>query len=128
ELPTGLVMILDKAKDGATPSSQDKVLVNYAGFFEDGKLFDTSWASVAKENNQFNEQRDERGGYKPFAMIYNETAGLVPGFREAMLNMNVGDKARVFIPSFLGYGARGSGPIPPGTNLIFDLEIMGIQK
>ncbi len=127
-LPTGLVMIIDEAKNGVKPNSTDKVLVNYAGFFEDGRLFDTSWVQVAKDNDQYNEQRDKGNGYKPFAMIYNETAGLVPGFREAMLNMNVGDKAHVFIPSYLGYGENGMGPIPGNTNLVFDLEIMGIQK
>lgn len=128
ELPTGLIMIVTEAENGVKPNSSQRVLVNYAGFFEDGRLFDTSWADVAKENNAYNEQRDQQGGYKPFPMIYNETAQLVPGFREAMLNMNVGDKARVFIPSYLGYGANGMGPIPPNTNLIFDLEIPGLAE
>ena len=128
ELPTGLIMIITEAENGVKPNSSQKVLINYAGFFEDGRLFDTSWAEVAKANNAYNEQRDIQGGYKPFPMIYNETAQLVPGFREAMLNMNVGDKAHVFIPSYLGYGANGMGPIPPNTNLVFDLEITGIAE
>ncbi|MFC5195529.1 peptidylprolyl isomerase [Bizionia hallyeonensis] len=127
KLDTGVVMIFTEEGENTKPSSADKVLVNYAGFFEDGRLFDTSWAEVAKANNAYNEQRDAQGGYKPFAMIYNETAGLVPGFREAMLNMNVGNKAKVFIPSYLGYGENGSGPIPPNSNLIFELKIEGIQ-
>ncbi len=129
ELETGVIMIFTNQDEAAVkPNSTQKVLVNYAGFFEDGRLFDTSWADVAKENNQYNEQRDTQGGYKPFPMIYNETASLVPGFREAMLNMNVGDRARVFIPSYLGYGANGMGPIPPNTNLVFDLEITGLAE
>ncbi|MFD2550452.1 peptidylprolyl isomerase [Bizionia sediminis] len=127
KLDTGVVMIFMEEGANTKPSNMDKVLVNYAGFFEDGRLFDTSWADVAKENNAYNQQRDAAGGYQPFAMIYNETARLVPGFREAMLNMNVGNKAKVFIPSYLGYGENGSGPIPPNTNLIFDLKIEGIQ-
>ncbi|OBX21073.1 peptidylprolyl isomerase [Bizionia algoritergicola] len=127
KLDTGVIMIFIEEGENTKPSSVDKVLVNYAGFFEDGRLFDTSWAEVAKANNAYNEQRDAQGGYKPFPMIYNETAGLVPGFREAMLNMNVGNKAKVFIPSYLGYGENGSGPIPPNSNLIFELKIEGIQ-
>jgi peptidylprolyl isomerase len=128
-LDTGVVMIFTNQNEAAVkPNPSQQVLVNYAGFFEDGRLFDTSWADVAKENNVYNEQRDTQGGYKPFPMIYNETASLVPGFREAMLNMNVGDKARVFIPSYLGYGANGMGPIPPNSNLIFDLEIFGLAE
>jgi len=129
ELATGVVMIYTNQSNGEKPSSVDKVLIDYAGFFENGKLFDTSWADVAKEYGQYDEARDQKGGYKPFPMIYNETAGLVPGFREAMLNMNVGDKARVFIPSYLGYGERGAGGvIPPNANLIFNLEIVGIVE
>jgi len=129
KLDTGVVMIFTKQDEAAVkPTSAQKVLVNYAGYFEDGRLFDTSWAEVAKENNVYSEQRDAQGGYKPFPMIYNETASLVPGFREAMLNMNVGDKARVFIPSYLGYGANGMGPIPPNSNLVFDLEIVGLAE
>ena len=75
-----------------------------------------------------NENAEKNGAYKPFAMIYNESATLVPGFREAMLKMNVGDKARIFVPSYLGYGPSGRRPrIPPNTNLVFDLELVGIE-
>ncbi|EGV44301.1 peptidylprolyl isomerase [Bizionia argentinensis JUB59] len=127
KLDTGVVMIMTEEGENTKPRSTDKVLISYSGSFEDGRLFDTNWADVAKANNVYNEQRDTQGGYKPFAMIYNETAGLVPGFREAMLNMNVGNKATVFIPSYLGYGENGSGPIPPNSNLIFEVKIEGIQ-
>lgn len=126
-LPTGLAMIFIKESKATKPKSTESVLVNYAGYFEDGRLFDTCIKKVAKKNGQY--KADKPGGYKPFKMIYNETATLVPGFREAMLNMVPGDKARVFIPSYLGYGSQGSrGVIPPNTNLVFDLEIMGIAK
>ena len=128
KLETGVVMIyINENKEGKKPSSADRVLIDYAGYFEDGRLFDTSWADVAKENNVYNEQRDQQGGYKPFDDAYNETARVVPGFREAMLNMNVGDKVRVFIPSYLGWGEQGSGPIPPNANVIFDIELVGIK-
>ena len=124
---TGIVMIYINESKGTKPSSADRVLINYAGYFEDGRLFDTSWADVAKENNVYNEQRDKQGGYKPFDDAYNATARTVPGFKEAMLNMNVGDKVRVFIPSYLGWGEQGSGPIPPNANVIFDIELVGIK-
>ncbi len=128
ESPTGLVMYIKDA-NGKKPTSQQKVLIDYAGYFEDGTLFDTSSATIAKANDKYNEQRDKQGQYKPFPMIYNETARLVPGFKEAMLNMKVGDRAKVFIPSYLAYGERGAGNvIPPNANLIFELEIIGIQK
>jgi len=128
EFPTGLIMIKTEAKNGVKPTSEQKALIDCAGYFENGKLFYTTWKDVATANGLYNEQADKQGAYKPFPMIYNETAGLVPGFREAMLNMNIGDKAHVFIPSHLGYGANGYGPVPPNTNIVFDIEIAGIQK
>ena len=128
ESPTGLVMILNKAKDGVTPKSTDNVLIQSTGYFENGNLFYTTDAEVAKATNTYNEQADKAGAYNPFPMVYNESATLVPGFREAMLKMNIGDKARIFVPSYLGYGPNGRAPrIPPNANLIFDLEIVGIK-
>ncbi|NND51197.1 MAG: peptidylprolyl isomerase [Flavobacteriaceae bacterium] len=128
-LPIGISMIFTKEGTGKKPTSAQKALIDYAGYFENGELFDTSWSAIAKEHGKYNETRDQQGGYAPFPMIYNETARLVPGFRAAMLNMKVGDKARVFIPSYLGYGPAGwgNGLIPPNTNLIFDLELVGIE-
>ncbi len=125
---TGISMIYTKESQGVKPKSTDNVLINCAGYFTNGDLFYTTWKEIAQKYGKYNEQMDQQGMYKPFPMIYNETATLVPGFREAMLNMNVGDMARVYIPSYLGYGERGYGPVPPNTDLIFDIEIDGIQN
>lgn len=126
--PTGMVMILDKAENGVKPNSAQKVLVNCSAYFMNGNLLYTTYADIAKKMKQYDERQDKGGAYKPFAMIYNESASLVSGFREAMLRMNVGDKARVYVPSYLGYGAAGRPPKVPGnTDLYFDIEIQGIQ-
>ena len=128
ESPTGLVMILNRAKNGVTPKNTDEVLVQSTGYFTDGNLFYTTDVAVAKARNTYSEQAEKAGTYKPFPMIYNESATLVPGFREAMLQMNIGDKARIFVPSYLGYGPNGRAPrIAPNTDLIFDLELVGIK-
>ncbi len=125
ESPTGMIMISNKAANGKKPTSAQKVLVDCSAYFTNGSLLYTTIADVAKANNQYN----EGGAYKPFSMIYNESATLVSGFKEAMLKMNVGDKARVFVPSYLGYGAAGRPPrVPPNTDLYFDIEIVGITK
>lgn len=128
KLETGIVMIYTKKGNGEKPNHTQNVMIDCAGYFENGKLFYTTIKEVAKENNIYNEASDKQGAYKPFSKIYNESAGLIPGFREAMLNMKVGDEVKVFIPSFLGYGESGSGPIPPNTNLIFDIILVGIDK
>lgn len=127
ETATGLVMIKSHVSKGKSPKPSDKVLIDCTGYFEDGRFFYTTVAKKAKAFNEYNEQADKQGAYKPFAMPYNDSASLVPGFREAMLTMNVGDKVKAFVPSHLGYGVSGRGPIPPNTNLVFDIEIKGIK-
>jgi cyclophilin family peptidyl-prolyl cis-trans isomerase len=127
--PTGMAMIYTYESDGEQPNSAQRVNIDCAGYFEDGTLFWTTWKEVAEKNNMYDERQDQMNGYAPFSMPYNETATLVAGFREAMLNMKVGDKARVFIPYYLGYGEAGNPPvIPPNTNLVFDIELTGIAE
>lgn len=127
ESQTGMIMITTKKGTGVTPKPTDKVNINCAGFLEDGTLFYTTWKEVAKANGIYNEQADKQGAYKPFADVYNSSARLVPGFREAFLRMNIGEKAKVFIPSYLGYGSKPNGPIPASSNLIFDVELVNIK-
>jgi len=127
--PTGMAMIFLEEGNGEQPNSSQSVDIDCAGYFEDGTLFWTTWKEVAEKNNMYDERQDQANGYAPFSMPYNETATLVSGFREAMLNMKVGDKARVFIPYYLGYGERGNPPvIPPNANLVFDIQLAGITK
>lgn len=127
--PTGMAMIFTHEGDGAQPKSSDQVNINCAGYFESGELFWTTWKDIAEKNGKYDTVQDQRGGYQPFTMPYNERASLVAGFREAMLNMKVGDRARVFIPYYLGYGESGRAPlIPANTNLVFDIELESIKK
>ena len=127
--PTGMAMIYTYESNGEQPNSAQRVNIDCAGYFEDGTLFWTTWKDIAEKNNMYDERQDQMNGYAPFSMPYNETAGLVSGFREAMLNMKVGDKARVFIPYYLGYGERGNPPvIPPNTNLVFDIQITSLAE
>ncbi|MCL4125841.1 UNVERIFIED_CONTAM: hypothetical protein GTU68_011888 [Idotea baltica] len=126
--PTGMVMIFTHESDDVKPNSAQYVDIDCAGYLESGELFWTTWKTVAEANGKYDEGQDKAGRYVPFSMPYNQTATLVSGFKEAMLNMKVGDKAKVFIPHYLGYGASGNGPIPPNANIIFDIEIAGITK
>lgn len=113
---------------GEKPKSGQKVLVHYTGWLSNGTLFHTSEEAVAERFNTLDLQRRQSGGYAPFAMEYSPKSPLIPGFKEGLQTMRVGDKVRLFIPPHLGYGAQGKGPIPPDTDLIFDVEIVEIQK
>lgn len=129
ESPTGMAMIFTHEGNGVTPKSTDRVNIDCAGYLENGELFWTTWKEVAQKNGKYDERQDKAGRYAPFDMPYNETATLIAGFREAMLNMKIGDKARVFIPYYLGYGERGNPPVIPGSaNLVFDIELTSIKK
>lgn len=129
ESPTGMAMIFTHEADGVKPTSVQKINIDCAGYLENGELFWTTWKNVAEKNGKYDERQDKQGGYAPFKMPYNEKATLVAGFREAMLNMKVGDKARVFIPHYLGYGVNGRQPlIPSNANLIFDIQITSIAE
>jgi len=128
ELPSGLKMLTMKEGDGKKPKVGQQVLVHYAGYLEDGTLFDSNYEEIATKYNKFDARRKQGRGYEPMAMEYSPDAGLIAGFKEALLNMTSGDKVRVFIPSHLGYGPQGTGPIPPNADLVFDLEITGIAE
>jgi peptidyl-prolyl cis-trans isomerase A (cyclophilin A) len=128
-LPSGLKILSLVDAKGDKPAMGSKVLVHYAGFLEDGTLFDTSQKEVAEKFGNFEQINNmHRGDFSASLMDYSPDAGLVAGFREGLLAMKIGDKIRIFIPPHLGYGEQGSGPIPPNANLVFDLEITGLGQ
>ena len=127
ELPSGLkIYFNEKIEDAEKPKLGETVLVNYAGYLEDGTIFDTNIEEVAKQSGIFNKERAQQNGYQPMPAVYGPQAQLIPGFKEGMQQMKIGEKATIFIPSHLGYGRRGAGGvIPPNSNLVFEIEIVG---
>ena len=128
ELPSGLRILKLVEGSGTKPKIGQKVNVFYAGYLADGTLFDSNYEDVAKKFGVFQEDRKQQGGYDATAMEYSPESRLVAGFKEAMLTMKVGDKFRLFLPPHLGWGPQGSGPIPPNSDTIFDLEIVSIVE
>jgi len=100
--------VLTSASDANArrPLETDTVNVHYHGTLIDGTVFDSSV---------------DRG--EPISFPLN---GVIPGWTEGVQLMKVGDKYRFFIPSELGYGPQGAGPIPPNATLIFDVELLGV--
>lgn len=108
-LESGLQYQVITAGEGESPKDSEKVKVHYRGTLIDGKQFDSSY---------------DRGKPAEFGV-----KGVIPGFSEALMLMKPGSKWKVFIPSELGYGARGAGGnIGPNETLIFDLELLEIVK
>ena len=128
-LPSGVKIFKLVDGKGKQPNHTHQVMVNYAGYLRNGTLFDSNVKEIEETYGKYNSLREQQGGYQAFPMPYNTSAQLIPGFRDALLTMKVGDKIRVFIPAALGYGERGAGDvIPPNSDLIFDIEITDIAK
>ena len=94
--------------DGPTPQMGQTVSVHYIGWLENGKEFNNS--------------------YKLGKPAEFRLGRVIPGWNEGLETMKVGGKRRLFIPSKLAYGPQGSPPtIPPNSNLIFEIELLGIK-
>ncbi len=92
---------------GPLPGPEDRVTVHYRGTLPDGSQFDSSY---------------DRGEPTTFGV-----QGVIAGFSEGLQLMPVGSKYKLFIPPDIGYGSQGSGPIPPNSALIFELELLAIE-
>lgn len=126
--PSGLAYKIIQKGTGVKPAKGTTFYFHYAGYFEDGTLFDSSYEEVCKSYGKFDANRAAQNGYQAFPFEAGKKDGMIPGFIEGLENMAFGDKAVVFIPSNLAYGERGAaGVIPPNTMLIFELEMLEKQ-
>ncbi len=122
---SGLQYSILQKGTGVKPAEGKDIYVHYAGYLEDGTLFDSSYEAINKLYGKFDQNRANQNGYQPFPFKYGSKGGLIPGFLEGINNMNFNDKAIFFIPANLGYGERGAGNvIPPNSNIIFEVEIL----
>ena len=125
---SGLAYKIIEKGTGVKPANGTTFYFNYAGYFEDGTLFDSNYEDVNKTYGKFDANRAAQNGYQAFPFEAGKKEGMIPGFIEGLDNMGFGDKAIVFIPSNLAYGERGAGGvIPPNTMLIFELEMLEKQ-
>ncbi len=123
--PTGLQYVITKKAGGKKPANGTNVYIHYAGFLENGSLFDSSIEDVSKTFGKYDANRAAQNGYQPLPFQVGRKDGMIPGFIEGLEKLSFGDKAVIFIPSKLGYGEAGAGDvIPPNANIIFEIELL----
>ncbi len=118
----GVYVIIKSQGNGATATKGKTISVNYTGALIDGKVFDTSLESVAKEN-----EMQLRPSYEPLS--FEVGAGqMIQGFDKSVEGMKVGTKAQLIIPSNMAYGSQSrSDLIPAFSTLVFDIEVMSVK-
>jgi FKBP-type peptidyl-prolyl cis-trans isomerase FklB len=107
-LPSGLQYKIIKEGTGAKPTIDDVVKTHYKGTLIDGTVFDSSY------------DRNEPTTF-PVGRV-------IPGWTEALQLMPVGSKWELCIPMELAYGEQGYPPIKPYSTLLFELELLSIEK
>ncbi|MGB6451807.1 MAG: FKBP-type peptidyl-prolyl cis-trans isomerase [Steroidobacteraceae bacterium] len=104
---SGLQYKVLSAGSGASPRPTDEVTVNYRGTLIDGTEFDSS--------------------YKRHEPATFTVSKVIPGWQEALVLMKPGAKWQLFIPPELAYGTDSPPPIPPGSMLKFDVELLSVR-
>lgn len=107
ELPSGVQYKIITQGTGIKPLLEDTIVAHYKGTLLDGNVFDESY-----------------GRGQPIVYPLNQ---LVEGWKQTLVLMPVGSKWQLFIPSEYGYGERGSGMIPGGATLIFEMELLDVK-
>jgi len=105
-LPEGLELKQVRAGDGKTfPQNGDDVGLEYKGYLKDGTLFGS--------------------GKFSFHIGASEA---IQGWDIAVRHMSLGERGVLQVPAALGYGSDGAGPIPPNTDLVFDVSLQEIKR
>jgi len=113
-VPKGVTVDTITEGTGPNPAPESVVFIKYVGKLADGTEFDRSQDVPLPVPGIFPEG------------IPNRANGFVPGFNEALLQMQKGGKYEIFIPAEKGYGAnpQPGSPIPPNADLIFEVELV----
>jgi FKBP-type peptidyl-prolyl cis-trans isomerase FkpA len=103
--PEGLYYRIDAAGSGGSPTVANEVTVSYKGYLLDGTVFD-----------------DSKGKGITFPL-----SGVIKGWQLGIPKYQKGGSGKLIIPSALGYGASGSGPIPGNAPLVFDVNLVNFK-
>jgi FKBP-type peptidyl-prolyl cis-trans isomerase len=103
---------------GATAAAGDTIVVNYVGaLYSNGKVFDSSWKDGSTFTATLASSASASGG-----------TSVIPGWVKGLVGMKVGGRRQLIIPPSLAYGSQASGSIPANSTLIFDIDLLKVEK
>jgi FKBP-type peptidyl-prolyl cis-trans isomerase FkpA len=101
---TGLYYVINELGDGTQPTAASNVTVAYKGYFTNGTVFDQNAVGATFGLNQ-----------------------VIKGWTEGIPYFKTGGNGMLLVPSHLGYGNSGRGPIPGGAVIIFDVKLLSVN-
>ncbi|MGH6827867.1 MAG: FKBP-type peptidyl-prolyl cis-trans isomerase, partial [Rhizomicrobium sp.] len=104
-LPSGLEYRIVRSGFGGHPSPADTVEIAYDARLINGRMVDSASADLPANL---------------------QVSNLMPGLREAVEHMQVGDRWQLFIPANLAFGGKGNASVPPDQTLVFDITLMAV--
>jgi FKBP-type peptidyl-prolyl cis-trans isomerase FkpA len=114
---TEFTIIDNQLGEGREAEKGLTITVHYSGWIYDENEDD-------KKGNKFDSSKDRN---EPFTFVLG-VGQVIKGWDDGFAGMKIGGTRTIIIPSEMGYGSRGAGSvIPPNANLIFDVELLGIQ-
>jgi FKBP-type peptidyl-prolyl cis-trans isomerase FkpA len=111
---SGLYYVITSEGNGAMPTTNDEVSMNYTGMFLDGNKFDSNIDSTF-------------GHVTPLKFPLGQ-GRVIRGWDEGIMLLKKGTKAKFILPSAIAYGTNGSGKIPANAILQFDVELLDFKK
>jgi FKBP-type peptidyl-prolyl cis-trans isomerase len=110
----GTFIVVHDPGSGEKINYNNVVAVNYTGkTFDEGKIFNSNVDPKYEDNNG------------PYEVTMSRVGDVIPGWADALIQLNNGAKATLYIPSSLAYGKKGALPlIKPNENIIFDIEVV----
>ena len=125
---SGLMTYVLKEGDGEKPATGSTVMVFHESYLNDGTLLGANNKELEEKFGTYHEMKEQRGMYNPAPMKIGPDVQMIPGLKEGVANMKIGDKKFFYIPSHLAFGESGRGNIKPNSDIIFIIEMVEMQK
>ena len=125
---SGVKIYVIKQGRGIKPKEGKMVKLYADGYLTNGVLFWSNNKQINEIHGQYDAEKEGRGFYDPIEIELSPNMQLIPGFKEAVYTMNVGDIIYCYIPSHLAYGSESRGLIRPNSDLSFIIHMVTAEN